>query len=404
MPLQTLNWGPTPGSQIATGLGAGLSQGMQALADMKMKEYAQRQQSAKNEAFFNTIPGMTPEKAKAFSNASPEMQQLGLKELLAAPGKESFNKGIIEVIKESLGQPSDPTKLAEIYGQVTPDQALKLAQFQQSIKATKAQEERAQSKVELAKTEQERKVASDLAPWIAKEDTASTQISDLKSLARNYSNILNEIGPKGYQGLVARGLGEATGGWLGLTPRMKELQALSGELALAKASSLKGQPTNFKVRLVQRIKPGLLQDYETNKRMVRRIQDLGEANDNRNAFKDSLQVKGQYPANIATVMSEYDAAMDAPEKHKKFFKQYPEAKDHAYFLSEEYEQKQMRQEHKEAKQMRDEKSPEASTSALKVGAVLDQLPAANSVPSGTVLTDKSKNESYMSDGANWRKV
>lgn len=89
MPLQTLNWGPTPGSQIATGLGAGLSQGMQDLANFKMQQYAQRQQAARTQSALEQY-GIPKEQAQAVSQMDPAMQQAYFKNYLQAPQNEAY--------------------------------------------------------------------------------------------------------------------------------------------------------------------------------------------------------------------------------------------------------------------------------------------------------------------------
>lgn len=381
LPRET-NWGESLGS----GLGAGLSKGLQDLAEMKMKGMLEQQQAAKNEAFLNTLPGMTPEKAKAWAQASPNLQQVGLKDLLNAPYNQAFSQGAAKVLS---GQGTD--ELQNLYTQMKPDQALKLAQFQQQQEANKI---KTQGQAEKQKIE----FTKNIEPWLKNEDAISNQINEMSSIADRAQGLLEEMGSKNYPGLFGRGIGEMSSGWL--YPSVKEFYNTTGELALAKVTALKGQPTNFKIRLVQSIKPGLSSDYKTNMRMLRRYREVGEARGRRQAFRDSLKGgKDQFPADVQSIMSEYDNAMNQPGRHKKFFEKYPEAKEDADFLSREYEVRKMKEEDEKYGKNGPKKS---ASSELKLGAILNELPPANSVPTGTVLTDKEKGKSYVTDGKNWR--
>jgi hypothetical protein len=307
------------------------------------------------------------------------MQQIGLKDLLNAPYNQAFAQGAGKVLS---GQ-ATPEELQQLYSQMKPDQALKLAQFQQQG--------------ETSRTQQQEKFAKNIEPWLTKEDTQTAQINDLSGIADRSLKMLEQMGEKNYPGVLGRGLAEQSGGWL--YPSMKEFYNSTGELALARATALKGQPTNFKIRLVQSIKPGLSSDYKTNMRMLRRYKEVGEARSRRQGFRDNLKKDGQFPSNIESTMSEYDNAMNKPEMHKTFFEKYPNAKDDAYFLSRKYEEKKIREENKKYSK----NGPKAAaTPDLKVGATLDKLPPANSVPAGTILTDKSQGKSYTSDGSSWR--
>ncbi len=51
MALSKLDWGPTTGEMLGRGLGSGLGEGLQQLAQIKMNEYARRQQQEQNEIF-----------------------------------------------------------------------------------------------------------------------------------------------------------------------------------------------------------------------------------------------------------------------------------------------------------------------------------------------------------------
>lgn len=106
MPLQILpketNWG----EGLGTGLGAGLSQGMQALADLKMQEYAQRQQATRTKSALEQY-GIPKEQAQAISQMDPTMQQAYFKNYLQAPQNEAYANAWSQLLGGSQ-QPSTP--------------------------------------------------------------------------------------------------------------------------------------------------------------------------------------------------------------------------------------------------------------------------------------------------------
>src|SRR5271157_372133 len=129
MPMQILPRETNFDESFGTGLGAGLSQSMQDLANMKMKEYAQRQQSAQNEKFFNSLPGMTPEQAKAWAGAPIGLQQTGLKELMNQPRKTAFSQGLGLLAKPGQLSDVDMQKLQEALPQMNPEDQYKTIQL-----------------------------------------------------------------------------------------------------------------------------------------------------------------------------------------------------------------------------------------------------------------------------------
>ena len=396
MPMQILPRETNFGESFGTGLGAGLSQSMQDLANMKMKEYAQRQQSAQNEKFFNSLPGMTPEQAKAWAGAPIGLQQTGLKELMNQPRKTAFSQGLGLLAKPGQLSDVDMQKLQEALPQMNPEDQYKTIQLINQQRTNEIAAKNQAAKLENAKRESEIDFTKKIEPWLTKEDARASQINEMGTNAKHALDLLEEIGPKNYPGLLGRGLAEVSGGWL--YPSVKELQNAVGELALSKASSLKGQPTNFKIRLVQSIKPGLSADYKSNVRMLRRYNDVQEALGNRQAFRDNLKANGQFPTNIESIMSEYDNAMNKPEKHKKFFEQYPQTKEDAHFLSREYELKKMKEENEKY----GKKGPKKAVAPeLKVGSTLDKLPPASEYPGMEGIWNGQK---VKSDGNSWRKV
>lgn len=374
MPLQTLNWGPTPGSQVATGLGAGLSEGMQALANMKMKQYAQRQQATKNEQFFNSLPGMTPEKAKAYANASPEMQQLGVKELFNAP----YNQAFAQASGKILSGQAKPEELSQLFTQMRPEQALKLAQFQQqqetnkiALGQKKEEEGRKERKLELEESEK-------IGPFIKSEQEVSKNIGDVGKDARRIKQIL-ERHKKDWPSWVGGLAHDLFGGKTLRNPEMRELYKLTSALPVKLGNVLKGQPTNMKVKLVAEGKPDISSPWETNMQLIQTLIDASDEDRTRTLFRTKQKKNNKYPVDIDQKMADYDAAINNPEEYPEFFEKYP----------------------KFSPKTKGTTPQKAATQEIKVGSKLDHLPPASEYPGMEGMWNGQK---VKSDGKSWRKV
>ncbi len=360
------NPGAYIGQGFSQGLEKGVSSGLEALQKLHMEDMLARQQQTRIEKslepLFQQVEGTPYEGVfRALAKSDPK----GLSKMVQTAILGGFNFGepqqtqdvpAEEYPEQSVGtsenmftQRKTPTPTRDfgealrrgIYETPQLRQARELEERREAF-TSKENLEKDKRREQRAKSEQAVKFAKDIEPWLKNEDAVTNNIHDMANIADRGIKALEQIGRKNYPGMAKRWVGDVTAGWV--TPSLKEFYNIGGELALAKASALKGQPTNFKIKLVQSIKPGLSSDYKTNMRMLRRYKEVAEARDRRQAFRDNLKEDGQFPANIQSIMSEYDNAMADPKRHKKFFEKYPSARDDAYFLSEDYENKKMREE------------------------------------------------------------
>jgi hypothetical protein len=381
MPLQIFpretNWGESLGG----GLGRGLSSGMQALANMKMQEYAQRQQAAKNEAFFNTLPGMTPEKAKAWSDAPLGLQQTGLKELMNAPRKEAFSTGLGLINK--LGQPGqasdiDQQQLQEALSKMNAEDQYKTMQLINQQEANKINAAEKLEKSQRANKELELQESNKITPFIKTEQTTSSIIGDVGKDARRIKQILmrhKKDWPNWISGLIQG----AAGGKLTFNPEMREFYKLTSALPVKLGNALKGQPTNMKIKLVAEGKPDISSPWQTNMDLVQTLIDADEENKKRTLFRIKQKKNDKYPVDIDQRMADYDAAVNSPEEYPEFFEKYPRFKP---------------------KNMAQPSAPKAAPE-VKVGAKLDKLPAASEYPGMEGMWNGKK---VKSDGKSWRAV
>ncbi len=72
---------PGLGEQFGTGLGQGIGGTLQQLANLKLNQFAQRQQAAQTSKAFQQLPGITPEIAQFLGALSPEERRYPLQNL-----------------------------------------------------------------------------------------------------------------------------------------------------------------------------------------------------------------------------------------------------------------------------------------------------------------------------------
>jgi hypothetical protein len=341
MPLQILDWGDVPGTKIASGLGAGLSEGMKALADMKMKEYAQRQQAAKNEAFFKTLPGMTPENAQALSNASPELQQLFYKNMANAPLREVFAQALGKA--QQGGQPGqeqgNAEELTNLLAQLPPEKALPIIQLQETIKSRQAQQDLARQKQELTQQKQEfvqQKEAhkqarekeqlseerrKEVAPYIRQTNQAYQDAKEMSSLAEQIQKLLpyaKNKWPSGAIALFDPNYQEAAV----RDPVIRKIGQLSQKIALTAAKSGKGLPSVYRIKAEEGAKLKQTMPFWTVESIVKDIIGNEKKEARRIMHRDYQRNKktGQYPIDIETRMVHYDLAHRDPLSYPDVFK------------------------------------------------------------------------------------
>lgn len=98
---------PSFGQLLGTGLGKGLGSGLEALANQKLQQIQQRNLGTQLQQL---LPGQE-QKAGALAALPEKLQQVGLKELLAQPGRQAYAQALGGVQGEQQGQ--IPTQLTE---------------------------------------------------------------------------------------------------------------------------------------------------------------------------------------------------------------------------------------------------------------------------------------------------
>lgn len=85
------------GSKIGRSLGTGLENALNQFSQFRMNNILQRQQALRNEIGLKSVPGMTPEAAKAYSNLDPATLSQVIKETMAIPHRQAFAQAIADM-------------------------------------------------------------------------------------------------------------------------------------------------------------------------------------------------------------------------------------------------------------------------------------------------------------------
>lgn len=319
-------------------LSQGISSGLQNLANMKMQEYAQRQQAAKNEQFFNTLPGMTSENAKALSNASPELQQLFYKNSINAPLREVFAKALGQA--QQTGTPgqeqANTAELTNLLAQLPPEKALPIIQLQETIKSRQAQQSLAQQKEANKQAKEATQLAEthrkEIAPYIQRTNQAYEDAKEMSSLAKQIDKLLpyaKNKWPTGAIALFDPSFQEATV----RDPVIRKIGQLSQRIALAAAKSGKGLPSVYRIKAEEGAKLKQTMPFWTVESIVKDIVGNEKKEARRIMHRDYQRNKktGEYPLDIETRMVHYDLAHSDPLSYPDVFKkgyelQLPEGK------------------------------------------------------------------------------
>jgi hypothetical protein len=327
MPLQILpretNWGES----LGTGLGAGLSKGMQALADMKMQEYAQRQQASRAQSALEQY-GIPKEQAQAVSQMDPMMQQAYFKNYLQAPQNEAYANAWQQILgggqQAPLPETGIKTLMADQQAGMPSLKGLSKEQIEK-LGPIALTEQYRQKKLagEIAQRErqQEFKEMESVKPFLhaEKEDyKAQKQAADI---ARKMLDNLERNKAK-WPGTLVGNLPTAAQSLLIRDPHVRKYIADANSLVSALAGTRKGVPTNFKLKLEALSKADLSQPIEAQREILQDVISKAQTAEERIRFAHSLKDKktGKYPLDIEQKVTDYELAKNQPFDFPEFYK------------------------------------------------------------------------------------
>lgn len=274
--LPQLQRQPDAFEQLQTGLGSGISAGLQQLAKMKMDEVLGQKE-------YQTLANLL---GKPLNQPNPNMGVDGTGEQQAP-------------ISGSL--PST--------GYIKPGKALEYAKFgadQEYRKKKLAVEERKQEFAEQEKVQ----------PYLQAKAQDFQNAKNLYNAANKALKLLDEhendwpgisgLLPEQLQPIVQR------------NPYVREYMTLTDEIATLLANSRKGQPTNFKTKLELRSKANISQPIDTQRQRLKKIIE-----DSKNEFQVNKEIQnlnkqyGKYPRDLATKLTEFELGQLEGKENKK---------------------------------------------------------------------------------------
>lgn len=298
MPITILPREETIASQIGTGLGAGLGSGLQALAQMQLQDLQKRKQAQQIRSSLQNIPGITDEAAQFLSNISPEERKSALQNL--GPLMQLFQSQGIQQPSAQIGtvQPSEERitekiKKPGIQEKVSIEDVFKSPADKRFEKEFEQRERLATEKKEERERERREKKASPFIKGLEEDTDMATKIKDLISEGLN----ILETGKSasGISGEFARRAPSSFS-----SDETRRLMSVYNKLVLLEADSMKGRPTDYKIRLAQSLKPEISEKRST---QISKLKDMLKRAEKvllqEKAYNDVLEEhKGEIPDNL----------------------------------------------------------------------------------------------------------
>ncbi len=264
-----------PGGNIGSAFGTGLGSGIQALANNKLQQIQQQQQTAKAAQFWTGL-GLDPQMAHQFASA-PEAIQKSLLDRLEGVnlgGQQSGREGSI-----NIGANPAERRHKELID-------LKRESLAEKRKLTEHQEEVAgQEKVQPFLHAQ----AQDFNNAKKIQNMATRMLANLEKNKEKWPNLAGYLPDRIHR-----------------NPEVRKYLADANQLVTLLAGSRKGQPTNFKIKLEALSKPQLDQPIETQEAILKDL--ISSSGEVFNTQKEIAKIKeangGNYPRDLETRLAE----------------------------------------------------------------------------------------------------
>jgi len=333
--------------QASANMAEGISSGMQALANLKLQQMAQRQQQLQTQQALQGLPGMTPQMAQGIGGLPPQLANTYLQNLLNEPMEREYAKAWNMMAQQQTGQAPQtelPTsQFAQQASQMPPEQVVgpytpyNVQQgMPQQIPQTAGQQPSAQPSMPsvsrmkpqqftqlmnyVAQTKKQvSKQQKDLAPVV------NNQLKDYSVMARAgrvakeaLSNL--QANSKQFPGMIIGNLPEKLQQLLIRNPNVRKYQADINRLVKELSGTTKGNVTNLKIKLEQSSKANVSQPIEAQAAILQEVIDESDRVGNATQFMESLKDReGHYPDDVSSKIAEFDLAQDNPLKYPQYF-------------------------------------------------------------------------------------
>jgi hypothetical protein len=266
---------PTFGSSLATGLGDALAH----LANGKVESYRKHQHT--KDLLKSGIP-------KEYAQLIPHLDENGAKSFW---NSFNFNK----LVPSQHGEQQEGEMPEEEWSQ-----AYRNNSFEQELKREKFEEQK-----RVAAEKEQAAIDKQYSARLADYEKYDKIGAQLENIAEEAYQIVNELEEEGggvnplaegaIQGIKTGSLGGIDLGSL-VGEKAERLRSLYSQLVTEKTALLKGQPSNFKVKLLQETKPSLTQSPQAQKALLESV--MREAQSLRAPQQEALKILDQHEGRL----------------------------------------------------------------------------------------------------------
>lgn len=309
------------GNAFGTALGGGISTGLQALAEHKIEENLQRNKIKKTASGLQSL-GFNQQEAQSIAEMPPDIQKMIVQQKLAAPAQQNYMQSLNAILgsgnpadtgmanagMQGGGMPMPQQGVMGIPSGINENQATKLAQLSLQKQANESKARNAEAKRDFELKESQAKndfeTQEKLEPFLKGQAEDFNNAKKLYTKAKSMREAL--LKNKDSWPTVSGWLPEEIRNKLFKNPSVAKYVADANTLVAQLASSRKGQPTNFKIKLEQAAKPHLGLPYDSQLQLLNDI--IKDAEGVFKVQKNLSDIKeksgGKYPRDIRQRMIE----------------------------------------------------------------------------------------------------
>ena len=317
--------------QLGTGYGQGISSGLQALANLKLQDFSQRQQAALQQQIRNQ---QVAQRAQAWQQGlglpqgHPLGQLLGQAEPTEVRALLDRLEGLNVPMKGRPGQEQQPgaPQTQQLGGGLTLGPGSQERRHREQMDIAQKKLKLAEKREERAKTLEERqqgyKEQQSLKPFLTESVKSYQNQKKASSLAQEMKEIL-QAKYKKFPGAITGNLPTTLQNLFIRDKDVRSYAAKANELVTLLAGTRKGLPTNFKIMLEKLSKADLNQPIGTQFELLDAVIRNTDKEKNLQKFIHSLKNKetGEYPLDLEQKTVEYDLAGENPLEYPEYYKE-----------------------------------------------------------------------------------
>jgi len=334
---------PDFSAQFGKGLGDELGSGLQALANMKMQDYAARQAQARQNEFAKQqdeqITKQFGPEFKGIAYLPPQAQGQVFRSIMdqkAAQGYSSLLNSLVNPQQQQQDQltqqvenepmTNQPFQVPQGISTKQAEKAVDIALKQKKEQATEQyRNKKLGSETERKNRIQEFTEQKTLKPYLDAAQKEYSEQRKVKHVAEKMLENLQQNRSK-WPGAVMGTLHNITGNILVRDKDVRKFANDANTLVKYLANTSKGVPTNYKILLEQMAKANLSQPIETQEAILKDILEEANRDEENQKHIESLKDKktGKYPLDIQQRVTQIQLAKDNPIDYPQMYEEGPQ--------------------------------------------------------------------------------